>query len=370
MKDKASYEKLEEICRKYETEKSANVDLAMAEHNQRVAKTVSYFKDKGLTQNEAKAASLTVSFYTGTKSGVPKSDEKNKENKKHIEYRSRRVIVDKKSGEQVLDKFIICNYLLRAMSKISYYQGYVSRSCRLTDEELLLYIPGSVIIWSQFNGTFKGKTMHDSFDFPYRNTFFKIYSLTGRSIKTFSNYEDEDEVVFLPDSTFLILKHVVSHHEQQHVIYMRQVELGLSISSVLWVDDEIFKDDWINKNYMIDAEAKDPKKNVRFIQKSSTDIALSFLRSPFGQRLKNRETFRIVSDMHRTNEEPANNAGARLIKEIRKLGFNNRCLLFVGNRQKTEEIINRELNANERQFTKITTSDDSLKSFINFESTF
>ncbi|CAF2686977.1 unnamed protein product [Rotaria sp. Silwood2] len=42
--------------------------------------------------------------------------------------------------------------------------------------------------------------------------------------------------------------------------------------------------------------------NVHCIPKSCTDSALSFLRSPFGQRLKNRDTFRIVTDMNRENE--------------------------------------------------------------------
>ncbi|CAF1093661.1 unnamed protein product [Rotaria sordida] len=366
MKDKASYEKLEEICRNYETIKSANVDQAMVEHNQRVAKTNSYFIGKGSSQNEAKAAALALSFYTGTKSGISNQDASNKTN---IEYRSQRVVIDKPREEKPIEKLIICNYLLRALSKIPYYRGYVTRACSLKDDVLKLYMPGSLIIWTQFNGTFKGKSVLNDFDFVHRNTFFKIYSLTGRPIKTFSNYEDEDEILFLPDSTFLVLKHVASHHGTQHTLYMRQVELGLSTSSILWVDDRIFKDDWNNEEYMTYAEAKDLKKNIRFIQKSNTDNALSFLRSPFGQRLKNRDTFRIVTDMGRDNEQPAYNAGARFIKGIRMLGFNNQCLVFVGNKERTEKIINTELDAHERQFTKVAVSSDDLKSFISFEST-
>ncbi|CAF1480142.1 unnamed protein product, partial [Adineta steineri] len=83
---------------------------------------------------------------------------------------------------------------------------------------------------------------------------------------------------------------------------MRQVELGLSAWSVLWVDDNIFNPEWENKEHMEYAAAKELNKNVHFIPKSSTENALSFLRSPFGQILKNRNTFRIVTDMHRSNE--------------------------------------------------------------------
>jgi hypothetical protein len=222
-------------------------------------------------------------------------------------------------------------------------------------------------MWTQFNGTFKGNSAPNSFDFPHRNTFFKIYSLTGRPIKRFSNYEDEDEILFLADTSFLVLKHVVSHHGTQHTIYMRQVELGLSTSSILWVDDHIFKDEWDNMEHMVYAEAKDSKKNIRFIEKSNTNSALGFLRSPFGQNLKNRNTFRIVTDMHRDNEQPSNNAGACLIKGIRTLGFQNSCLLFVSNKDKSEEIIKRDLNDEQRKFTTVTTSINDLRNFIAFE---
>ncbi|CAF3331689.1 unnamed protein product [Rotaria sp. Silwood2] len=365
MQDRASYKNLQDICRKHEAKRGADIYRTMMEHSQRVDKTNSYFTNKGLSQDEAKAASLAISFYTGTMSGVA---DQGRDSRKKIEYRSKRILIDKKEEEESVETLVICNYLLRGISKISYYRGYVSRSCRLTDEELKFYIAGSVIIWSQFNGTFQGKAIRNDFDFSSRNTYFRIYSLTGRPIKTFSNFEDEDEILFLPDSTFLVLKHVVSHHGSQHTIYMRQVELGLSTSSILWVDDHIFQDNWDSIGYMIYAEAKDVTKNIRFIQKSDTNNALSFLRSPFGQRLKNQHTFRIVSDMYRANEQSARNAGARFIKSVRMLGFNNECMLFVVDQHNAEQLINAELTPGERQHVHITTNEHDLKKFIAFDS--
>jgi len=70
--------------------------------------------------------------------------------------------------------------------------------------------------------------------------------------------------------------------------------------------------------------------NVHFIPKSNTNAALAFLRSEFGQRLKHNETFRIITDMNRDNETPSDNAGVRLIYEIRTLGFKHQCLVFTG----------------------------------------
>lgn len=46
----------------------------------------------------------------------------------------------------------------------------------------------------------------------------------------------------------------------------------------------------------------DARKNIRFIVKTSTDLAIAFLKSCFGQRLKSLENFRIISDMNRNNE--------------------------------------------------------------------
>ncbi|CAF3808066.1 unnamed protein product [Rotaria sp. Silwood1] len=80
---------------------------------------------------------------------------------------------------------------------------------------------------------------------------------------------------------------------------MRQVELDLSKWSVLWVDNNIFDKNWENKQHMETAAAKALNLNVHFIPKSTTNSALSFLRSSFGQRLKNQDTFRIVTDMTR-----------------------------------------------------------------------
>lgn len=70
-------------------------------------------------------------------------------------------------------------------------------------------------------------------------------------------------------------------------------------------------------------------RNVHFIPKSNTGSALSFLRSLFGQRLKNRANFRIVTDMNRSNEHPSDTAGARLIHRVRAMGFSNKCLVFT-----------------------------------------
>jgi hypothetical protein len=361
VRKKSSYQNLKQVCRFYETKEGVNVNNIMAEHERRTKISTPYFIEKGLSQDDAQAAALALSFYTGTKS------EAVSRGASLVARQANGQVIEGKTKDEINEAAVILFYLVKALSYIPYYWGYVTRACTLTDAELQLYMPGCLITWIQFSSSKKGKEVAANFDFAHRNTFFKIYSLTGRPIKEFSNYEEEDEVLFLPHSTFFVFKHELSYHDTHHTIYMRQVELGLSQWSVLCVDDNIYDQNWQNKGHMETASAKALNRNVRFIPKSSTDSAISFLRSPFGQRLKNKDTFRIVTDMTRTNETPSHNAGARFIKQLRQLGFVNQCLVFIMNKDNAETIVKSELNSNERKYVQITAHTNDLIKFVNFE---
>ena len=130
---------------------------------------------------------------------------------------------------------------------------------------------------------------------------------------------------------------------------------------------KIFNENWENKGHMEYAAAKAMNMNVHFIPKSCTDYAISFLKSSFGQRLKNSLTFRIVTDMNRENERPVCNAGARLIKQLRQLGFRNHCMVFTSNKQKGDDILAQELTDYERENTIVTVNTTDLRQFVNFQ---
>jgi hypothetical protein len=357
----ATYQNLKKVCRQYETRKGKNVDKIMDEHEKRTLLSAPKFTEKGLAFDDALAAALALSFYTGTAS------ETVSRGASLVARQANGEVIEDGTKDEMNEAAIILFYLVKALSYIPYYWGYVMRSCRLTDDELKLYMPGCLITWIQFSSSKKGNTVATTFDFANRNTFFKIYSLTGRPIKEFSNFPDEDEVLFLPHSTFFVFKHDTTSDGQHHTIYMRQMELGLSEWSILWVDDNIFVEDWENKYHMESAASRALNMNVHFIPKSSTESALSFLRSPFGQRLKNKDQFRIVTDMRRDNENPSHNAGARLIKQVRRLGFENHCLVYVSMQAKAEQILNSELNPMELRFVQVTTHMEDLRKFINFD---
>lgn len=361
MAHKASYDRLKAICYKYEANSKENPDKVIREHADRADRTYRYFVDAGLQEDDALASAFAIAFYTGSRS------EACSRGASLVARRGNGVVVEQITADEMKEASIILYYLVKGLSNIPYYWGYVTRACQLKENELKLYTPGALVTWLQFSSSKRGKNVVEGSGMEHRNTQFKIYSLTGRRIQQFSNYDHEDEVLFLPYSTFLVFKHVSSYHGKQHTIYMRQVELGLAKWSVLWVDDRIFVENWENKGHMEYAAAKALNMNVHFVPKSTTDYAISFLKSPFGQHLRNKDSFRIVTDMNRENEHPAHNAGARLIKKVRQLGFQNQCMVFTSSKQKGDEIMKKELTAQELKNTIVTTITDDLRRFVNFQ---
>jgi hypothetical protein len=136
---------------------------------------------------------------------------------------------------------------------------------------------------------------------------------------------------------------------------------------VLWVDDHIFEAHWENKKHMEKASTLRTHVNVHFIPKSNTESALAFLRSEFGQRLKQNDTFRIVTDMNRTTEDSYSDAGARLIYEVRKLGFDHMCLIFTSDEDEARAKINNLFANREPNGIRITQYQSELEKFVLFK---
>jgi len=150
---------------------------------------------------------------------------------------------------------------------------------------------------------------------------------------------------------------------------MRQVELGLSNMTILWVDDRILNPDWENRRHMEWASGHHSVKNIRFIPKTNTNAALSFLKSPFGKRLCSpayNKRFRIISDMSRENETPSNNAGARFLKAVRDMRITNKVLIYTSN-EKTAWLLVEEQCGKNFGDLKITIEESVARQFIQFD---
>jgi hypothetical protein len=146
-----------------------------------------------------------------------------------------------------------------------------------------------------------------------------------------------------------------------------KIELGLCKFVILWVDDHIFDDWWENKEHMERASTLGSEINVHFIPKSNTNSALAFLRSEFGQRLKTNEIFRIVTDMNRENETPSDNAGVRLIYEVRKLGFTHRCLVFTGDAAEGKKKMAKVFQNKSMNGIQVSDYTRDLENFVHFK---
>ncbi|CAF4375644.1 unnamed protein product, partial [Rotaria socialis] len=72
-------------------------------------------------------------------------------------------------------------------------------------------------------------------------------------------------------------------------------------------------------------------------------------------------------DMNRENEQPVHNAGARLIKQLRQLGFQTQCMVFTSSKRKGDEIMKQELSDQELKNVIVTTSTSDLRRFVNFQ---
>jgi CRISPR/Cas system endoribonuclease Cas6 (RAMP superfamily) len=117
---------------------------------------------------------------------------------------------------------MILYYLVKGLSHIDFYWGVVVRYIELEEQDMEDYKPGEIMTWLQFSSSDKGGK--DMTHFNDRNTTFIISSLTGRSIQNFSNCADqEDEVLFLPHSSFLVCNVIRDKNRRKNKIYLRQV---------------------------------------------------------------------------------------------------------------------------------------------------
>ena len=135
----------------------------------------------------------------------------------------------------------------------------------------------------------------------------------------------------------------------------------------MWVDDNIFDEDWGNKQLMEKATTQGARVNVHFIPKSNTNSAISFLRSEFGQRIKQKNSFRIVTDMKRTNEDDPSMAGIRLLLEVRNMGFLQPCLIFTGHEESAYKKLREKFSTDRPEGIKVTQHESELEKFVLFK---
>ena len=275
-----------------------------------------YFERTGLmSEEDAFCCAFVLSFYTGLNYKVDDRQVFRLEN------------LDANNNKHYST---ISGYLLQAINTIPCYWGICIRTLNLTSAQQELYSEGSIISWNIFSSAGKGNKPTKTF--LERNTYFYIWSLTGREIQKFSNFPNENEILFPPYTTFLVVKKVTSFLSNKVSFYLREVELGYSDRPVLWVDDFIFQQSKDNEFFKEQASSRGFGNNIQLIPKMSTEQALNFLDSEFGQRLKKSDKLKIITDMARPDEENGKYAGAIFLQKLRERGFKQKVLVYVMNK--------------------------------------
>jgi hypothetical protein len=207
-----SYQSLTEACGKFD-------DAAMLRnHQNKSIETYHYFTKHEVPEDTAKAYAFAIAFYTGGYSYAINAD---------TTILARRMVtrdqLQQENGTLDTNALLIMYFLIKGLSHIDFYWGVVVRYVTLDEKELQDYRVGEIVTWLQFSSSDKGgKNMSH---FTDRNTVFTIASLTGRSIQKFSNCaDDEDEVLFLPHSSFLVCHATYNEQKRQNQIYLRQVD--------------------------------------------------------------------------------------------------------------------------------------------------
>ncbi|OMJ93243.1 hypothetical protein SteCoe_3821 [Stentor coeruleus] len=312
--------------------------------NELIETTSNLWEELGISQEEATKYSLALNFYTDCLS---------EESNRLLLLEINKAFVGDLNLEGISREYHLINsYIIKGLKALPSYWGYCNRCCNVNQGDLSDYVPGNSVVWVRFSSSTLG-TKPCEFA-SNRNTQFIIYSLTGKHIKSFSKFQNEDEVLFMPFTQFLI--HKRTEVNNKIIIYMRQIELGVGIKNILWVDDMIFMPTWENKSHM-ETVAR-INKEIKFIPKSSTKTAIAFLKSIWGAHHKNNKEnkFRIITDMNRPNEKNPSEAGALFIKKAIELGFSVPFMIFTSSENFAKNILIKHQINNENILVTLSTN--------------
>ena len=313
-------------------------------------KKYKYMDTNNLSVDDKKACTLTLSYYTSTK----ENSDRIKRNT-NVLIRGQNEFTQKENWSDGSQYYPILYYISKSLANLPLYTGYTVCSMDIDNKEYLKnYEPGTIITWLNYTSATAGKEISPYF--RNRNTLFYIYSFSARDISKFSAYSREKETLYPPFSHFLIFKKEFKY--QKTCIYMRQIEIGLYINNIIWIDDKIFNSNWENKNLM--EMAYSIKRNLKIIPKISTDCALAFMKSFKPFLTKGPIKYKIISDMNKTNEEES----ARLVKYMQDNYFDNIEIMIFTYSPETANNELRKLGVNINKYIKVTSSSNDVLQFL------
>ena len=200
-----------------------------------------------------------------------------------------------------------------------------------------VYKKGAVVRWDAFNST--TKELGVAKGFAGSKWIIEIEGYHGRDIQPFSAYATEAEVIYTVSSHFLITN---VYNQDGYTFYKcKEMAFPWNQKAILWVDDRPTN----NKGLIEQLE----QKGIMVVPRISTHDAMQFINYMKNIFLNNDKfnQFRIISDMtrhERTNENDENSAtiknrtaGAVLVNELRKQGYNHQVCIYCSNENRAKD---------------------------------
>ena len=313
-----------------------------------------YMKTNNLTVDDKKACTLALSYITTNKENFERIN-----GNINVLIRGENDFTKKEKWNDGKIVYPIIHYLSKALANLPSYSGYTIKCVDIVDENIISdYEPGKIITWLQFSSALIGKNCSPFLE--KRNTRFYIYSLTSRDISHFVPYSPEREVLYSPFSHFLVLKK--EYKNGKNLIFMRQIEIGLYINNIIWINKDI-----LNHNYEyreIIEKAYSSRLDFKIIPKTSLDLAFSFL-SGFRDNILNPDiNYKVIIDITKNKEWKLNNKVENFVINLlnNHFCFNEIMIVTSSPYEMKEDFKNLEYELPET--VKITDSPNDVFQFL------
>jgi len=247
---------------------------------------------------------------------------------------------------------------LTALQKLPFSWGTVWRGRKKRPHDISTWEVGQCVVWKGFSSTSTSKAEAVKFAGP-DGTLFEIESFSGRSIKDFSLFPIEDEVLFPTFSGFTIESVSKQSNSMLHVT-LKESTLWFGNHVLLWVDDHPKN----NKEIMEKVAAQ----GVSIVCKATTGQALEWLERKENLELLtfNTNKFRIITDMARM-EHGINivDAGKNLIEALRKKTYNEEIFVFPSTKRQGDA----ENTVKNHGLVKVSCSTADCLQYCSFQPT-
>jgi hypothetical protein len=215
-----------------------------------------------------------------------------------------------------MKNFLSC--MVSGLARIPPSCGTVYRGAINPDTNIAV---GSNVTLPAFSSSSTNKNVAIGFQ---KGTLYVIDACTPRAIKELSAYQSEEERLFGPMSVFKVTQIIDPNPPQTNykTIHLKEFENPTMLKTVLWVDDVP------NNNDNVVKEAR--TKGIIIKQLPTTVDALNYLNNHKTLISRSLTGFRVITDMRRTeNGVYIQDAGAKFIKELRNIGYNQKVLIYT-----------------------------------------